>query len=145
MWWNQSSIPINTGLNLKTRFAWEKKKHVRTNEVSSIFFFLFFFCNVLWSAGSNFCAIYNSPGTFVGFCFIRFTQVLIKELERILILVRKIFNCMVSFKILLWRCLINFKKELWTSLWSSSFQNSIFGNTSIRVWKPFLSKSPISR
>ena len=90
---------------------------------------------MLRSARSNFCA------TFAGFCSIMFTQVLMKELERIL--VRKTFNCRVSFKILLSMCLIIVEKELWTSLWSSNFQNSIFGKTSTTVWKSFLSKCPL--
>ena len=91
-------------LILKARFSWEKKKHIKTSETSSIFW------HVLRSAGSNFCATYNFLDTFAGFCSIMFTQVLMKELE--CILVRKTFNCRVSFKILLSMCLIFVEKEL---------------------------------
>ena len=43
----------------------------------------------------------NVQGTFVGFRFMLFTKVLMKELARILIHVHKIFNRRVPFKILL--------------------------------------------
>ena len=57
----------------------------------------------------------NVQGTFVGFCFMLFTKVLMKELARILIHVRKIFNRRVSFKILLFMCLANLEKKLYHS------------------------------
>ena len=43
----------------------------------------------------------NVQGTFVGFRFMLFTKVLMKELARILIHIHKIFNRRVSFKTLL--------------------------------------------
>ena len=54
----------------------------------------------------------NVQGTFVGFCFMLFTKVLMKELARILIHVHKIFNRRVSFKILLLMCLVILEKKL---------------------------------
>ena len=59
----------------------------------------------LCSAGSGFCATDN-------FLFTMFAQVLTKELECIFTNARKIFNCRVSFKILLSVCLIIVEKEL---------------------------------
>ena len=55
--------------------------------------------------GRIFLASDNVQGTFVGFRFMLFTKVLMKELARILIRVHKICNCRVSFKILLLMCL----------------------------------------
>ena len=46
----------------------------------------------LWSAGLDFSATGNFPGIFVDFWFMMLPQVLMKELARILIHVRKIFN-----------------------------------------------------
>ena len=43
----------------------------------------------------------NFQGNFVDFRFMRFTQILMKELARILTHIRKIFICRLSFKILL--------------------------------------------
>ena len=30
-------MPINTGLSLKTRFVWEKKKHIQISEIAIFF------------------------------------------------------------------------------------------------------------
>ena len=57
-------------------------------------------CNIVRSAGSDFCATYNFSGSFFDFHFIMFSYVLKKELTRMLIHVRKIFSCRVSLKIL---------------------------------------------
>ena len=54
----------------------------------------------------------NVQGTFVGFRFMLFTKVLMKELARILIHVHKIFNRMVPFKILLLVRLAILEKKL---------------------------------
>ena len=54
----------------------------------------------------------NVQGTFVGFRFMLFTKVLMKELARILIHVHKIFNRKVSFKILLLMLLAILEKKL---------------------------------
>ena len=54
----------------------------------------------------------NVQGTFVGFRFMLFTKVFMKELARILIHVHKIFNRKVSFKILLLMCLAILEKKL---------------------------------
>ena len=54
----------------------------------------------------------NVQGTFVGFRFMLFTKVLMKELARILIHAHKIFNRRVSFKILLVMCLAVREKKL---------------------------------
>ena len=54
----------------------------------------------------------NFQGTFFDFRFMMFTKVLMKELARILIHVRKIFNCRVSFKMLLLMYLVIVKKRL---------------------------------
>ena len=51
-------------------------------------------------------------GTFVYFHFMMFTKVLMKELARILIHVRKIFNCRVSFKMLFLMYLVIAEKNL---------------------------------
>ena len=50
------------------------------------------------------------PGTFIEFCFMIFTKVLIKDSARMLIHVRELFNCRVSFKMLLPMFLVNFEK-----------------------------------
>ena len=50
--------------------------------------------------------------TFVDFCFMLFTKVLMEELARILIHVHKIFNRRLSFKILLLMCLAIVEKKL---------------------------------
>ena len=54
----------------------------------------------------------NVQGNFVGFRFMLFTKVLMKQLARILIHVHKIFNRRVSFKILLLMCLAILEKKL---------------------------------
>ena len=54
----------------------------------------------------------NVQGIFVGYRFMLFTKVLMKELARILIHVHKIFNRRVSFKILLLMCLPVREKKL---------------------------------
>ena len=51
------------------------------------------------------------PGTFIEFCFMIFTEVLIKDSARMLIHVRESFNCRVSFKMLLPMFLVNFEKK----------------------------------
>ena len=56
-----------------------------------------FWCNILRSARSDFCRTEDFPGTFFNFCFLMFTQVL----ARILMYIRKIFDCLMSFKLLL--------------------------------------------
>ena len=53
----------------------------------------------------------NFEGTFVDFCFMMFTEVLMEELAPILVHVRKIFNCRVSFKMLLSMYLSIIEKE----------------------------------
>ena len=53
---------------------------------------------------SHFFASDNFQGIFVDFGFLIFTQALMKELASIFIYVHKIFNCRVSFKILLSKC-----------------------------------------
>ena len=71
-------------LNLKTRFIWDKKKHTITSEMSC--------CNVLWKAGSGYY-VNDFPGSFVDFCFKKFTQEIISSYAD----VHKIFNCKASF------------------------------------------------
>ena len=53
----------------------------------------------------------NVQGTFVGFRFMLFTKVLMKELARILIYIYKIFNGRMSFKILLLMRLATVEKK----------------------------------
>ena len=53
--------------------------------------------------------------TFVDFCFMLFTKVLMEELARILIHVHKIFNRRLSFNILLSMCLAIVEKKLYHS------------------------------
>ena len=62
--------------------------------------------------GRIFLASDNVQGTFVGFRFMLFTKVLMKELACIFIRVQKICNCRVSFKILLLMCLAILEKKL---------------------------------
>ena len=82
--------------------------------------------NALRSASTDFYETDIFPGTFIVFCLILFTEVLIKDLARMLIHVRKIFNCRVYYKIMLSMCLVIVEKELWTWLWSSTSQNATF-------------------
>ena len=70
-----------------------------------------FKCNVLQSAHLDFCATVF-PGTFIDFCFMMFTVVLTKYLTHMLIHVRKLFNCRVSFNMLLSICLVIVEKKL---------------------------------
>ena len=65
--------------------------------------------------GHIFFVSHNVQGTFVGFHFMLFTRVLMKELAHILIHVHKIFNRRVSFKILLLICLTILEKKLYCS------------------------------
>ena len=51
-------------------------------------------------------------GNLVDFRFMMFSKVLMKDLARILIHVHKIFNCRVSFKMLLSVCLVIPEKTL---------------------------------
>ena len=53
------------------------------------------------------------PGTFIDFCFMIFTKVLTKYLAFMLIHVRKLFNCRVSFKILfsMWLVILGMNLE----------------------------------
>ena len=62
--------------------------------------------------GRIFFACDNFQSTSVDFCFMMFTQVLMKKLALILIHVLKIFNRRVSFKILLSMYLAIVEKEL---------------------------------
>ena len=71
-----------------------------------------FWRNVLWSAGSYFFASENFQGTFVDFRFMIFTKILMKELARVLIHVRKILSYRVSFKMLLLMHLVIVENKL---------------------------------
>ena len=62
--------------------------------------------------GVVFFASYSFQSTYFDFRFMMFTQALMKELARMLIHVRKIFNCRVSFKMLLSMCVAIVEKEL---------------------------------
>ena len=62
--------------------------------------------------GRIFLASDNVQGTFVDFCFMMFTKVLMKELAHILIHVHKIFKCRVFFKIRLLMCLAIVQNKL---------------------------------
>ena len=75
----------------------------------------------------------NFQGTFVDFRFMMFTQALINKLAHISIHVLKIFNCRVSFKMLLSMHLEIVKKELWIQLWPSNFQDGIFEKITITL------------
>ena len=55
---------------------------------------------------------YLFPGTFTDPRFSDFTEVLMKDLARMLIYVRKTKNCRVSFKMLLSMCLVFAEKGL---------------------------------
>ena len=97
-------MSINTGLDLKTRFALEKMKRIKISEISSVLV-QFFLCAFLFFASDNF------QGTFVDFRFMMFS---LDELARILIYVQKIFKCRMLFKMLLSMCLVIVQKELGT-------------------------------
>ena len=69
LWWNLSSMPINTGSNLKTRFVWEKKKRIKISKMASILVqcslrrMLEFLCNLKFSrrlCRSSFYSFYLS-------------------------------------------------------------------------------------
>ena len=89
-------MSINSGLDLKTT----------TSEISSLVQ-CSLECGVTFFFVSD-----NAQGTFVGFRFMLFTKVLLKELACILIYVHKIFNRRVPFKILLLMCLPSLEKKL---------------------------------
>ena len=76
------------------------KKHTIIIEMS--------WCNVLRKGGSDY-RVNNFPGTFVEFRFRRFTQEIIIPM---MIHVRKIFDCKVSFQIPFSKCLLIVAKEL---------------------------------
>ena len=57
-------------------------------------------CNVIRSACALFCATDLFPGNLIDLYFMMFTEVLMKDLARMLINVHKLFNCRVSFKML---------------------------------------------
>ena len=59
-------MSINTGLDLKTRFALEKMKRIKISEISSVLV-QFFLCGFLFFASDNF------QGTFVDFRFMMFS------------------------------------------------------------------------
>ena len=72
-----------------------------------------FWCNFPGSAGSDFCAADILPGTFIDFCFMIFSKVLMKELANMLIHVHEIFSSvLLSFKILLSVYLVVVEEEL---------------------------------
>ena len=104
--YNKSSMSIDTGLNLKTRFVWEKKKRIKISESSSTFLQWSLKCRLIFFVQ---LIIFHVP-----LSVFMFTQVSMKELGRILILAHKIFSCRVSFTILLSMCLLIFEKKLWT-------------------------------
>ena len=96
-------MPINTILNLKTRF--ERKKAYK---ISETYFLLW--CNVLPSARFAQLIFFQAPSSIL--VSVTFTEVLMKDLARMLIHVRKILNCRVSFKMLLSMCLVIIEKGL---------------------------------
>ena len=81
-------MPISTMLNLREKESIKGVKHG------------LFKCNFLRSARLDSCATDLFPGTFIYFCFMMFTEDLMKGSVRMLIHVRKLFNCKVSFKML---------------------------------------------
>ena len=97
-----SNISINTGLDLKTRFLWEKKKRKYNKiEISSILMQCSLKCGVVFLFASD-----NFQGTFVDLCFMILIKVLIKQLARFLIHVHKIFKILFSM------CLTIVEKKL---------------------------------
>ena len=68
-------------------------------------------CSLKYKLGDFYATNYFRD-TCLDFCCMMFTQVLMKELARILIYVRKIFNCRMSFKMLLSMCLATLDREL---------------------------------
>ena len=89
---------VNYTLFYKDKFCQNKQFHVNRWD--------FFMENKTWH--NNILRM----KTFVDFRFMLFTKVLVKELARILIHVHKIFNCKVSFKILLLMCPAIIEKKL---------------------------------
>ena len=87
---------INTRLDLKITFVWEKKNNIIMNEIT--------WRNILWKTGLDFCVTDNFPGTFIDFSW----YLLKKESSRRLIDVLKIFNCKASFK-----CIVNMPRNCW--------------------------------
>ena len=71
-----------------------------------------FRCNVLQSVSLDFCVTYLFPGTRIDFCFMMFTEVLMTDLARMSIHVRRLLNGRVSFKMLISMCLVIVEKEL---------------------------------
>ena len=71
-------MSIKAGLDLKTRFVLGKKKHITVSKISPTF------AQCPLSVGSYFFASDNFQGTFADFRFMMFTQVLMKELARII-------------------------------------------------------------
>ena len=69
-------------------------------------------CNAHSKEHLEFCATDLCTGTFINFYFMMFTKVLVKNLARMLIHVRKFFNCRLSFKMLFSMYLIIVEKEL---------------------------------
>ena len=130
MWQKLPSMSTNTRLDFKTRFVWEKRKLV--SEICTLVQ-----CSV--NCRVTFLASDNFHGIFVEFCFMMFDLVLIKELARILIDVRKIFNWRVFFEILLSMCLKIVEKQLWTyehSCYKVSFRMALSKKLQWQWWKP---------
>ena len=115
LWQKLSNMSINTGLNLKTGFVWEKNERIKISEIS--FSVLY---NIFWSLGSDFCATDNFWGIFVDFHFMIFSKFLKKELAQTLIHAREIF---------FHNTVVNVPRNCWKGtlkLWSSNFQNGTF-------------------
>ena len=68
--------------------------------------------NVLRSVRLDFPVTDIFRDVFIDFCFTMFTEALMKDLTRMLIPVRKLFNCRVSFKTLFSMCLVIVEYEL---------------------------------
>ena len=98
-------MSINSVLDLKTTFVWEKKKRITKSEISIL-------VQYYLKCGVAFFLVSDIHGTFFDFRFMLFTKVLMNELASILIHVHKIFNRRVSFKILLLMCLAIVEKKL---------------------------------
>ena len=73
---------------------------MRKNKLNVIYF-----GRASFEVQTSFCPNGKFLGTFVDF-FVMFTQILMKKLQGVLIYVHKIFNCRVSFKMLLPKCLV---------------------------------------
>ena len=116
LWRQLSDTLINTKLNLKTRFVWEKKNLIKISGAILFEVQARVFVQLITFQAISSIFIY----------FMMSSQVLMKQLTCTLIHVRKIFNCRVSFKMLLSMCLMIFEKELRTYHWPSNFQNGTF-------------------